>query len=38
MRKLVGTGARRIIFRQEYPHHESEDMAIDRKIEWIHLP
>lgn len=38
MRKIVGTGAQRIVFRQAYPHHESEDMAIDRQMSWIHLP
>lgn len=38
MRKLVGTGVQRIVFSQEYPHHESEDLALDRNIEWVHLP
>lgn len=38
MRKLVGTGVQRIVFSQEYHHHESEDLALDRNIEWVHLP
>lgn len=38
MRKLVGTGVKRIVFREEYPHYESQRMAIHRDIEWIHLP
>lgn len=38
MRRLVGTGVQRIVFRQKYPHPESEDMAMGRKIDWIHLP
>lgn len=38
MRKLVGTSVRRIVFRQEYPHTSSFEMAVERHIEWIHLP
>ena len=38
MRKLVGTGVKRIVFREEYPHYESQRMAEDRGIHWIHLP
>lgn len=38
MRKLVGTGVKRIVFSEEYPHAESKRMAEDRDISWIHLP
>lgn len=38
MRRLVGTGVKRIVFSEEYPHFESARMAKDRHIEWIHLP
>lgn len=38
MRRLVGTGMKRVVFRQVYPHSMSESMAINRQIEWVHLP
>lgn len=38
MRKIVGTGTQRIVFRQAYPHSESMEMALVRNIQWIHLP
>lgn len=38
MRKIVGTGVKRIVFRQAYPHPESTEMALVRNIQWIHLP
>jgi dCMP deaminase len=37
MRKLVGTGMKRVVFRQSYPHPDSINLAIDRCISWIHL-
>lgn len=38
MRLLVGTGIKRIVFREAYPHPASRDLAATRKIDWIHLP
>jgi dCMP deaminase len=35
MRLILGTGAKRIVFRQEYPHGESEALATGRGLEWI---
>lgn len=37
MRKLVGTGMKRVVFRQTYPHADSVNLAIERCIDWIHL-
>lgn len=38
MRLIVGTSASRIVFRTQYPHKESFNMATARGIEWVHLP
>lgn len=38
MRKLLNTGVKRIVFRQEYPHAESKQLAADAGIEWCHCP
>ena len=34
MRLILGTGAKRIVFRTEYPHAESERLATSAGIEW----
>lgn len=38
MRVIVGTGVKRIVFREEYPHPESRALAATRKIDWVHRP
>jgi dCMP deaminase len=38
MRVIVGTGVKRIVFREAYPHVESYLMAKERDIEWLLLP
>lgn len=38
MRVIVGTSVKRIVFREEYPHPESRNLAVARKIDWFHLP
>lgn len=38
MRVIVGTGVKRIVFREAYPHAEAYLMAQDRGIDWILLP
>lgn len=36
VRRLVGTSLQRIVFSERYPHAESERIASDRGIEWVH--
>jgi dCMP deaminase len=38
MGKLITTSVKRIVFRERYPHAESELTAISRGIEWLHVP
>lgn len=37
MRLILGTGTKRIVFRQEYPHAKSKELAERAGIEWIRL-
>lgn len=34
MRLILGTGAKRVVFRQEYPHAQSKQLAEQAGIEW----
>jgi dCMP deaminase len=38
MRKILNTSAKRIVFREEYPHAESRQLAADAGIEWCRCP
>ena len=38
MRMLLGTGVKRIVFREHYPHTESRDLAASSGIAWVHMP
>lgn len=37
MRLILGTAAKRIVFRTEYPHAESKELAKRAGIEWVRL-